>query len=78
MFKSSPDGTPADGKGPGSWALHIRGAARRTGCRVLQKVQVHEHEGQPGIEMPTMDAALIIIVVSDQFGEPVQRTFPEG
>jgi hypothetical protein len=78
MPESSPDGTPAGDKGPRSWALHIRVAARRTGCRVLQKVRVHEQGAQPRIEMPTMDAQLIIILVSDQFGESVQRTFPEG
>jgi hypothetical protein len=78
MPKSSPEGTPTGDKGPGSWALHIRGAAWRTRCRVLRKERVHELDAQPGIEMPTIAAELIIMVVSDQFGEPLQRTFPEG
>jgi len=78
MPESAPDSTPAGDKGPGSRALHIRVAARRTGCRVLHKVRVHKQGVQPRTEMPTMAAELIIIVFSDQFGEPVQKTFPEG
>jgi hypothetical protein len=77
MPKPPSEGAPAAGRGLGSWALYIRGAARRTGCRVLYKVRVHEQVAQPRIEMPTMNAELIIIVVSGQFREPIQKTFPE-
>ena len=78
MPESSPEGTPAGDRGSGSWALHIRAAARRTRCSVLQKVPVHPEAAYPRIEMPTIDAKLIIIVVSDQSGDPVRTTFPEG
>jgi hypothetical protein len=78
MPQSAPEGTPAGDKGPGSWALHIRGAARRTRCRVLQKVRVHQHSAQAELESPTTAAELIVIVVSNQTGEPVLRTFAEG
>lgn len=78
MPQFPPAGIPAGNKGPGSWALHVRSAARRTRCRVLQKVRVHEQGAHPEIEMPTMAAELIVIVVSNQTGESVTRTFPEG
>jgi len=71
MPKSSPEGTPAAGKRSRSWALHIRGAVRRTACRVLHNARVHEQRSQPRIETPTMNAELIIIVVSGQFDEPI-------
>lgn len=79
MPESSPEATPAGDRRPRSWALNIRATARRTGCRVLQKVRVHDQAAPPRIEMPTVDAKLIIIVVSDQQpGDPVGRIFPEG
>jgi hypothetical protein len=77
MPESSPEGTPAGGRGPESWALQVRSVAHRTGYRVLRKVRAHDRATEPRIEMPTMHAELIIIVASDQFGEPIHESSPE-